>query len=184
MPGMDGFETASLMRQRGRSQLTPFIFLTAFGKSEDQVFTGYSLGTVDYIFKPFVPEVLRAKVAAFVELFKTKETLSQQGAELAESNWKLEEKLREIERLNRELEAAYKELESSPYSVSHDLRSPLDAIFNFSQLLQEDCAALLDETGQDRLQRVMSAASRMEQLILDLLALSRVGRVPLSRSMV
>lgn len=184
MPGMDGFETASLMRQRGRSQLTPIIFLTAFGKSEDHVFRGYSLGAVDYIFKPFVPEVLRAKVTAFVDLFQTKEALKQQATELERGNQTLSEQLREIERLNAELEAAYKELESFSYSVSHDLRSPLNAIFNFSQLLQEDSSGLLDESGQDHLQRVISAASRMDQLIEDLLALSKVARVPVHRSKV
>jgi len=56
MPGMDGFETASLIRARKRSQHTPILFLTAF-KSDEQLFRGYDLGAVDFLFKPIVPEL-------------------------------------------------------------------------------------------------------------------------------
>src|SRR5262249_34584830 len=68
MPDIDGFETAALIRERERSRLTPIVFLTAVNTSETHVSRGYSLGAVDYVLKPFVPEVLRAKVASFVEL--------------------------------------------------------------------------------------------------------------------
>src|SRR5213079_3764156 len=68
MPELDGFETASLIRQRDKSRDTPIIFLTALSRSEEYVFRGYELGAVDYIFKPFHAEVLRAKVGVFVEL--------------------------------------------------------------------------------------------------------------------
>ncbi len=69
MPGMDGFETAELIRQRERSRYTPIIFLTAIGTSETHVSRGYSAGGVDYLFKPIVPEILKAKVIAFVDLY-------------------------------------------------------------------------------------------------------------------
>ena len=62
MPGMDGFETAALIRERDRSQHTPIIFLTAFQSNEGQVFQGYTLGAVDFLSKPIVPTVLRSKV--------------------------------------------------------------------------------------------------------------------------
>jgi len=79
MPGMDGFETAVLIRERERSQHTPIIFLTAFEKDELQMFKGYSLGAVDYLFKPIVPEVLRAKVAVFVDIFRKSEQVKRQA---------------------------------------------------------------------------------------------------------
>ena len=83
MPGMDGFETAALIRNREKTQGIPIIFVTAVGKSETHVSKGYSLGAVDYIFKPIVPEILRAKVAAFVELFKAnRERFQQQEREI------------------------------------------------------------------------------------------------------
>jgi PAS domain S-box-containing protein len=82
MYGMDGFETASLIRQRDRSKSTPIIFLTAYHKSEEQLARGYSLGAVDYLFKPIVPEVLRSKVSVFVELHRQTEEIKHQAAEL------------------------------------------------------------------------------------------------------
>lgn len=79
MPNMDGFEAANLIRQRERSHHTPIIFLTAENKAETQVFQGYSVGAVDYLFKPIVPEILRAKVAVFVDLFVKTEQVRQQA---------------------------------------------------------------------------------------------------------
>src|SRR5215510_2265179 len=73
MPIMNGFETAALIRERDKSRHTPIVFLTAINKTEQHVFKGYSLGAVDYLTKPFVPEVLIAKVSAFVELHKKTE---------------------------------------------------------------------------------------------------------------
>ena len=84
MPGMDGFETAALIRQRERSQHTPIIFLTAVGNSETHISKGYSVGAVDYLFKPVVPDILRSKVAAFVELFQTTEQVKRQSRQLRE----------------------------------------------------------------------------------------------------
>src|SRR5205823_6782985 len=93
MPIMNGFETAALIRERERSRHTPIIFLTAINKAEQYIFKGYALGAVDYLTKPFVPEVLRAKVSAFVELHKKNEEITRQTrllqqmvAELASSN--------------------------------------------------------------------------------------------------
>jgi signal transduction histidine kinase len=78
MPGMDGFETASLIRQRKKSEHTPIIFITGFS-DETHVSRGYSLGAVDYILTPVVPEVLRAKVAVFVDLYRKTEMVRRQG---------------------------------------------------------------------------------------------------------
>src|SRR5687768_9699270 len=81
MPGMDGFETASLIRQRKSSQHVPIIFITAFG-DEMHAARGYSLGAVDYILAPVVPEVLRTKVAVFVDLFRKTEQVKRQAETL------------------------------------------------------------------------------------------------------
>ena len=83
MPEMDGFDTATLIRQRDKSRDTPIIFLTALSRSETNVFRGYELGAVDYIFKPFHPEILKSKVAVFVELFSRREAIKRQAQELA-----------------------------------------------------------------------------------------------------
>jgi PAS domain S-box-containing protein len=82
MPNLDGFETASLIRERDKSRGTPIIFLTALSRSETHVFRGYELGAVDYIFKPYQAEILRYKVNVFVELFRKTQALTQQAHEL------------------------------------------------------------------------------------------------------
>src|SRR5437773_5924486 len=90
MPAINGFETAELIRQRDRSRHTPIIFLTAVNKAEQHVFKGYQLGAVDYLMKPFVPEVLRSKVIAFVELHKKSEEVKRQAQLLQQMNVELE----------------------------------------------------------------------------------------------
>src|SRR5215470_15223076 len=82
MPDMDGFQTAMLIREQQKTHLTPIIFLTGINKSDLDLTHGYSLGGVDYIFKPFVPEVLRSKVVAFVEMFKQGEEVQRQSSML------------------------------------------------------------------------------------------------------
>jgi len=72
MPRIDGFETAELIRRREKSRHTPIIFLTAVNKTREHIFKGYASGAVDYLTKPLVPEILRSKVMAFVELYELK----------------------------------------------------------------------------------------------------------------
>ncbi len=82
MPDMDGFETAKLIRERERSRYTPIIFLTAFNISDNLMFKDHSLGAVDYLIKPFSPEILKSKVTLFVDLFKKTEEVKRQAAQL------------------------------------------------------------------------------------------------------
>ncbi|HBE35811.1 MAG TPA: hybrid sensor histidine kinase/response regulator, partial [Cyanobacteria bacterium UBA11368] len=89
MPGIDGFETATLIRQRERSRHTPIIFLTAFSTSNTFVAKGYELGAVDYMLKPFDPTILTSKVAVFVDLFKKTMEVKRQAAQLAAMNAEL-----------------------------------------------------------------------------------------------
>ncbi|WP_373536091.1 response regulator [Microcoleus sp.] len=86
MPGMDGFETATMIRSRDRSRSTPIIFITAFSSNDTHVFKGYSLGAVDYLFKPLEPEILTSKVQVFVELFQKTAEVKRQATELAAVN--------------------------------------------------------------------------------------------------
>jgi len=198
MPGMDGFETATLIRQRERSRHTPIIFLTALGKSEEHLFRGYDVGAVDYLFKPIVPEVLRSKVAVFADLHRKSRLLKRHSELLERRNGELERALAELEkadqeivRLNQhlerriqELDSVNKELEAFSYSVSHDLRAPLTRIAGFSQALEEAYAGQLDEIGRQYLERVNTSARRMCQLVDDLLNFSRVTRVEMRRESV
>ena len=99
MPGMDGFETAQLIRQRRRSTHTPIIFLTATSTNETHVGQGYFLGAVDYIYKPIVAEVLKAKVHVFAELYRKTQSLARSEAALRselEARRESEEKYRKL----------------------------------------------------------------------------------------
>jgi PAS domain S-box-containing protein len=87
MPGMDGFETAELIRTRKRSSRTPILFLTGY-RSDEQLFRGYDLGAVDFLFKPIVPEVLQSKVAVFVELRRSEQMLRRQTEALLRTEQK------------------------------------------------------------------------------------------------
>jgi PAS domain S-box-containing protein len=91
MPNMDGFETASLIRQRERSRTTPIIFITAFSTSESFVFKGYELGAVDYLLKPLDPVILGSKVSVFVDLFHKNAEIKRQAAEVAAINIELKQ---------------------------------------------------------------------------------------------
>jgi CheY-like chemotaxis protein len=84
MPELDGFEVAEVIKQRERTSLIPIIFLTALSKEERHVFRGYEVGAVDYVFKPFDPEILRAKVGVFVELWEKNQQIHRQTELLAE----------------------------------------------------------------------------------------------------
>jgi PAS domain S-box-containing protein len=98
MPEMDGFETAELIRSRPRSKQVPILFLTGY-RSEEHLFRGYDLGAVDFLFKPIVPEVLRSKVTAFVELSRSNLKLKEQADALrhqADVLQKAEEKFRSL----------------------------------------------------------------------------------------
>ena len=83
MPGLDGFEVAEVIKQRERTSTIPIIFLTALSKEDRHVFRGYEVGAVDYVFKPFDPEILRAKVGVFIELWEKTRQIREQAEQLA-----------------------------------------------------------------------------------------------------
>ena len=176
MPGMDGFETAELIRQRPRFEKTPIIFITAYNTSDIDRLKGYRLGAVDYMFLPVIAEVLKAKVSVFVELARQTQIIRRQAERLAFHNDEQARKLEVIQQLNLELREANEQLEAFSYSVSHDLRAPLRSLQGFSEVLLEDYADKLDEEARTYLERIKSATIQMEQLTRDLLQYCRVTR--------
>jgi hypothetical protein len=179
MPEMDGFETATLIRQRDKSRDTPIIFLTAADRSQTQAVRGYALGAVDYLVKPVVPEFVRSKVAVFVELAKKNALLQRQAQLLRQGEQEARDLAETRAELVRDLEHKNRELESFSYAVSHDLRAPLRRIDAFGRALEETQGERLDDAGRHFLGRVREASQQMMQLIDDVLYLSRVTRTEL-----
>ena len=119
MPGINGFETARLIKSRERTKFVPIIFLTAISKDEEYVFEGYSVGAVDYMSKPFQPDILRSKVNVFVDLYQKQRQLAAQQHLLAEGD-------------RRDLELRHmREIYESEARFSEIVGSAMDAIVAF-----------------------------------------------------
>lgn len=86
MPGMDGFDTARIIKAREKTKNIPILFITANNMESEHIFQGYAVGAIDYILKPFDPMILKAKVDGFVEIYRMKQKLIQQAEELKEKN--------------------------------------------------------------------------------------------------
>jgi two-component system, sensor histidine kinase and response regulator len=174
MPVMDGFETAQLIRQRPRSELTPIIFVTALDQAETDMGRGYDLGAVDFVFAPVVPAILRAKVAVFVELYRAQQELRRYRSQLEVL---VEERTTALTSINRELEAF-------SYSVSHDLRAPLLAFDGLSEALLEDYGGRLDSRAKDYLLRMRRASQRMTSVFDGLQQLFRMTSGEIKREQI
>jgi light-regulated signal transduction histidine kinase (bacteriophytochrome) len=161
---MDGFETAGLIRQRPRSEVTPIIFVTALDHAEIDMGRGYDLGAVDFVFAPVVPAIMRAKVTVFVELYKAQQELRRYRTQL--------EKL--VQERTTALTAINRELEAFSYSVSHDLRSPLLSFNALNQSLLADYGDALDPRAKDYLQRMRLASERIASVFDGLQTLFRL----------
>ncbi|MBO1510242.1 EAL domain-containing protein [Metabacillus bambusae] len=103
MPGIDGFGTAKIIKAREKTKNIPILFITANNMDSEHIFTGYSIGAIDYILKPFDPIILKAKVEGFVELYKMNQTLFQQAEILTEKKRELENAYTELSKTTSEL---------------------------------------------------------------------------------
>jgi signal transduction histidine kinase len=158
MPDMDGFETASLIRQNDRTRSLPIIFISAFEATAEKLERVYSLGAVDYVPTP-APEALRAKVAVFADLYRKNRALQKLIAEMTEKT---------------------NQLNGFCYTVAHDLRAPLRAINGYAHLLREEYASNLQDQGKDCLDRIAASSRRLDQLIQDLLGYCRMEQMQLT----
>ena len=180
MPEIDGFELAEIIRQHPRYQQTAIIFISAVHLTEVDQIKGYAHGAVDYISVPVIPDLLRAKVSVFAELYRKTRQLARLNVELeqrvAERTTDLQHANEELVALNTELTRSNRELDDFAYIASHDLREPLRGIHNYSHFLIEDYGDKFGTEATEQLQALVRLSQRMEALIDSLLHYSRINR--------
>ena len=186
MPGMDGYETAQIIRSRDQTKRIPIVFLSAVNKETEHLLRGYSMGAVDYVFKPVDPMVLRSKVAVFVDLFaKTREIerKAQQEQELLDANLRANaELLRAEQDLRRAEQRQAAIIESLPIvlylePLTCDVRCPTFVSSNFqaitgypfAEVLQEPTlwADRLHEEDRERVLRALEERGRTSKLSVE-----------------
>jgi signal transduction histidine kinase len=181
MPGMGGFELAELIKQRRRTRDVPILFLTAHMMDEHEILRGYGTGAVDYLTKPIHSDILRSKVAVFVELFRKSRALTT-------ANARLQREVAERERMDDALRVANRDLERRVQertdalqradrrkdefiaSLAHELRNPLAPIRSAVEILQIGSASDADAARAVIVRQV----DQMTRLIDDLLDVSRI----------
>jgi len=185
MPELSGYETATIIYERDKLRNIPIIFITAHSYDEDFIFKGYRMGGVDYIYKPIKPELLRAKVAVFVELYSKNQQLQQQERKLLAANKFLQKEIEErkiseqkVKLLNEQLVAnndslkqMNEELDQFAYMASHDLQEPLRKIQVFSDKILRNNN--FDPDSEKYFGKIVNSSKRMQHLINNLLDFSR-----------
>lgn len=192
MPGMDGFEVAEAINGYSKTRSTPIIFLSAVNTNKPFITKGYNSGGIDYITKPFDPDLLMLKVNTFYRLYQqTKELRTIQEdlrkeiegrkeaqKKLEEMNQLLEDKVnertRELMEMNQVLEKSNVELQQYASIASHDLQEPLRKIITFINIIQDKYLSQHPETSV-YFKKAIASAERMRNLINDLLDYSKLS---------
>ena len=165
MPGMDGFETAELMRGSERTKSIPIIFITATFRQPKQIFRGYETGAVDYLYKPLDRKILQNKIRAYIDFFKQKYALQLAGMELKNT-------IAELDKARRTAEVATLAKSSFLATMSHEIRTPLAGIIGMTDLM------LMDEDltphHQEQLSDIKQSGESLLEIINEILDISKI----------
>jgi len=174
MPGMDGYEVAEIITGYSKSKDIPIIFLSAVNIDKRFITKGYTSGGVDYVTKPFDPDLLLLKIKTFSKLYRQTKELNDIKNNLEQ---KVEERTAELKQANKNLEASNAELQQYAFIASHDLQEPLRKIITFTRIIEE---RFLENTPEvkEYLDKIISSSVRMRTLINDLLNYSRISIEP------
>jgi len=182
-PGMNGIEAARVIRSRERSRAMPILFMTANDRNDPSTF--YQAGAVDVLYKPLDPDILRAKIGVFLELFRLRDQSALMG-KLRETNTRLTHAIGEAEDARARSVEAQNVKDRFLATMSHEVRTPINAILGFTSLLELGLAGPLTEDQRAFLARLTRSSQHLLQLVNDVLDLSKmdstemqVGREPL-----
>ncbi len=171
MPDLDGFETARVIKSRARTAGIPIIFLTAINREMVHQLRGYGAGAVDYLARPFDPEVLRSKVAVFVSLHQQSQVIADQNRLLAE---RLDDRDRDQAALSRhaaELLRSNAALDRFASAVGNEILEPVHVVAGLLELVADRHGDELDEEGKVLVHRArersVEVASHVERLLTD-----------------
>jgi signal transduction histidine kinase len=177
MPRLDGVTTATLIKNRGAARYTPIIFLTAQDGRPQEIAQAYAQGAADYLTKPVDPDILRSKVAVFVELFRNRKELEVQTelAQRREREASENRRLYESERGARaHAEAIARAREDIIAVVSHDLRNPMTSIVASAALIKRTAARGATDGVVSRIETIERSVAQMESIVNDLLDTAKI----------
>jgi signal transduction histidine kinase len=190
MPGMDGFETAKLIRSRERNRATPIIFITGLSWENDAVLRGYELGAFDFLMKPIRPEVLRAKATVFVQLQERTIELAIKADELRQEQRRAHEREMQAQRRRFDTEVMERQMQQLAETdrrkdeflaiLAHELRNPLQPLQTAVEVLEHDP----DKPVPVRIRKIVQRqVQHITRLVDDLLDVARftAGKLELRR---
>lgn len=147
MPGLDGFDTAKLIRARKKSKEIPIIFITALTQTQDYAISGYDAGAIDFLFKPFNPYILKSKIEGFVKIYETKWQLQMQNELLQKQSKQLDEAHSRLEQLvelrTQELRKTNETLQKEIEEKQHILQLAQDNEAKYRLLVEDSPVAII-----------------------------------------
>jgi signal transduction histidine kinase len=193
MPGMDGFETARLVRSRARNRATPIIFITGMSWQDDAILRGYELGAFDFLIKPIRPEVLRAKAGVFITLQERTIELHDKAEQLRASQSRSHERELQMQRKRFEAEVLERQMKQMAEDdrrkdeflaiLAHELRNPLQPLQTAVELIEHEAAKPVPERVRAIIRRQVHHIGRLVDDLLDV-ARFQTGKLELRRERV